>query len=195
MAVHSWRLLTEQEYLQQERQSQTKSEYLSGQIFALAGASRTHNRITFNIGGLLYNALRGRPCEAYMNDMRVRVAEVNAYFYPDVVVVRGQPQFLDEQQDTLLNPTLVVEVLSPSTESFDRGEKSFHYRRIPSLKEYLLVAQDHVHIERYVRQPDGQWVLTDYTQSDRAVPLESLGVELPIAQVYEGIEVATSSSA
>lgn len=89
MAVHSWRLLTEQEYLQQERQSQTKSEYLSGQIFALAGASRTHNRITFNIGGLLYNALRGRPCEAYMNDMRVRVAEVNAYFYPDVVVVRG----------------------------------------------------------------------------------------------------------
>lgn len=195
MAVHSWRLLTEQEYLQQERQSQTKSEYLSGQIFALAGASRTHNRITFNIGGLLYNALRGRPCEAYMNDMRVRVAEVNAYFYPDVVVVRGQPQFLDEQQDTLLNPTLVVEVLSPSTESFDRGEKSFHYRRIPSLKEYLLVAQDRVHIERYVRQPDGQWVLTDYTQSDRAVPLESLGVELPIAQVYEGIEVATSSSA
>lgn len=195
MAVHSWRLLTEQEYLQQERQSQTKSEYLSGQIFALAGASRTHNRITFNIGGLLYNALRGRPCEAYMNDMRVRVAKVNAYFYPDVVVVRGQPQFLDEQQDTLLNPTLVVEVLSPSTESFDRGEKSFHYRRIPSLKEYLLVAQDRVHIERYVRQPDGQWVLTDYTQSDRAVPLESLGVELPIAQVYEGIEVATSSSA
>lgn len=195
MAVHSWRLLTEQEYLQQERQSQTKSEYLSGQIFALAGASRTHNRITFNIGGLLYNALRGRPCEAYMNDMRVRVAEVNAYFYPDVVVVRGQPQFLDEQQDTLLNPTLVVEVLSPSTESFDRGEKSFHYRRIPSLKEYLLVAQDRVHIERYVRQPNGQWVLTDYTQSDRAVPLESLGVELPIAQVYEGIEVATSSSA
>lgn len=195
MAVHSWRLLTEQEYLQQERQSQTKSEYLSGQIFALAGASRTHNRITFNIGGLLYNALRGRPCEAYMNDMRVRVAEVNAYFYPNVVVVRGQPQFLDEQQDTLLNPTLVVEVLSPSTESFDRGEKSFHYRRIPSLKEYLLVAQDRVHIERYVRQPDGQWVLTDYTQSDRAVLLESLEVELPIAQVYEGIEVATSSSA
>lgn len=195
MAVHSWRLLTEQEYLQQERQSQTKSEYLSGQIFALAGASRTHNRITFNIGGLLYNALRGRPCEAYMNDMRVRVAKVNAYFYPDVVVVRGQPQFLDEQQDTLLNPTLVVEVLSPSTESFDRGEKSFHYRRIPSLKEYLLVAQDRVHIERYVRQPDGQWVLTDYTQSDRAVPLKNLGVELPIAQVYEGIEVATSSSA
>lgn len=88
-----------------------------------------------------------------------------------------------------------MEVLSPSTESFDRGEKSFHYRRIPSLKEYLLVAQDRVHIERYVRQPDGQWVLTDYTQSDRAVPLESLGVELPIAQVYEGIEVVTSSSA
>lgn len=194
MAVHSWRLLTEQEYLQQERLSQTKSEYLSGQTFALAGASRTHNRITFNIGGMLYNTLRGRGCEAYVNDMRVRVAEVNAYFYPDVVVVCSQPQFLDEQQDTLLNPTLVVEVLSPSTESFDRGEKSFHYRHIPSLKEYLLVAQDRVHIERYVRQPDGQWVLTDYTQPDGVVPIESLGIELPIAQIYEGIDLVASSS-
>ncbi|MGQ9880775.1 MAG: Uma2 family endonuclease [Armatimonadota bacterium] len=195
MGVRSWRLLTEQEYLQQERQSQTKSEYLSGQIFALAGASASHNTITVNIAASLHPRLRGSRCRVWVSDMRVRIAEGNAYFYPDVVVVCGQPQFLDEQQDTLLNPTLVVEVLSPSTESFDRGEKSFHYRRIPSLKEYLLVARDRVHIERYVRQPDGQWVLTDYTQSDRAVPLESLGVELPIAQVYEGIELVTSSSA
>ena len=141
---------------------------------------------------MLYNAVRDKACEAYASDMRVRVAEVNAYFYPDVVVVCGQPQFLDEQQDTLLNPVLIVEVLSPSTESFDRGEKSFYYRHIPSLREYLLVSQHKVRVERYLRQPDGQWMIYDYTQPDGVVRLESVGIELPIAQIYEGIDFTTS---
>ncbi len=192
MAVHSYRLVTEEEYLRRERQAQTKSEYLRGEILAFAGASRVHNRIVFNTGGLLYNALREHPCEAYITDMRVRIAEAGAYFYPDVVVVCGQPQFLDEHQDTLLNPVLIVEVLSPSTEAFDRGEKSFYYRQLGSLREYLLVSQDRVRIERYVRQPDGEWSLHDYTDLGQVVRLESLGVEIPIAQIYEGVDFADS---
>lgn len=192
MAVHSYRLVGEEEYLKHERQAQTKSEYVRGEILVFAGASRAHNRIVFNIGGLLYNALRERPCEAHITNMRVRIAEAGAYFYPDVVVVCGQPQFLDEQQDTLLNPVLIVEVLSPSTEAFDRGEKSFYYRQLGSLLKYLLVSQERVRSEHYVRQPDGEWLLHDYTELGQVVRLESLAIEIPFAQVYEGVEPADS---
>lgn len=191
MAVHSWRLVSEEEYLQRERQAHTKSEYIGGEVFALAGASAPHNTITMNLAVSLHPQLRPIGCRVWVSDMRVRVVEVNAYFYPDVVVC-GQPQFLDEQQDTLLNPALIVEVLSPSTESFDRGEKSFYYRHIPSLREYLLVSQHKVRVERYLRQPDGQWMIYDYTQPDGVVRLESVGIELPIAQIYEGIDFTTS---
>ncbi|MEJ5252144.1 MAG: Uma2 family endonuclease [Chthonomonadetes bacterium] len=190
MAVHSYRLVTEEEYLKHERQAQTKSEYVRGEIFALAGDSASHNTITVNLVASLHTQLRGTGCRVWVNDMRVRVVEAGAYFYPDVVVVCGQPQFLDEHQDTLLNPMLIVEVLSPSTEAFDRGEKSFYYRRLSSLREYLLVSQDRVRIERYVRQANGEWLLHDYTEPGQIVRLESLGVEMPVAQIYEGIDFA-----
>lgn len=192
MAVHSYRVVTEEEYLRRERQAQTKSEYVRGEIFALAGSSASHNTITVNLVACLHSQLRGTGCRVWVNDMRVRIAEAGAYFYPDVVVVCGQPQFLDEHQDTLLNPVLIVEVLSPSTEGFDRGEKSFYYRQLGSLHEYLLVSQDRVRIERYVRQANGGWSLHDYTELGQVVRLESLGIEIPIAQIYEGVDFADS---
>ncbi|GIV15961.1 MAG: hypothetical protein KatS3mg022_1396 [Armatimonadota bacterium] len=187
MAVRSAPYISEADYLQAERQAQTKSEYLAGQVFAMAGASRVHNRITFNLGGQLYAALRGRTCEAYIGDMRVKVQKASAYFYPDVVVVCGQPQFEDEQEDNLLNPVVIVEVLSPSTEDFDRTEKFFAYQKLDSLREYLLVSQDKVCVEHFIRQPDGQWLKREYTQLEHTIQLESAGIALPVQAIYEGV--------
>lgn len=187
MAVRSISYISESDYLEAERRAQTKSEYLAGQVFAMAGASRVHNRITFNLGGQLYAALRGRTCEAYVGDMRVKVQAASAYFYPDVVIVCGQPQFEDEQEDNLLNPTVVIEVLSPSTEDFDRTEKFFAYQRLDSLREYLLVSQDKVCVEHFIRQPDGQWLKRAYTLMEQVVHLESVNIDLPVQAIYEGI--------
>src|SRR5271165_4915242 len=151
---------TPQEYLALERQAAYKSEYLDGNIIAMAGASREHNLITGNLGRSIGNQLEHRPCETYASDMRVLVSKTGLYTYPDVSVVCGDALFLDDEKDTLLNPTVIVEVLSPTTEMYDRGKKSGHYRRLASLREYVLVAQDEVHVERYLRQGD-DWLLTD----------------------------------
>ena len=147
---------TPEEYLARERQTSGKSEFYGGEIFAMTGASRWHNLIVSNILRELSSQLKGRPCVAYPSDMRVKVSTTGLYTYPDVVVVCGDEQFEDTEQDTLLNPTLIVEVLSPSTVRYDRVEKSAHYRKLDSLQEYLLVAQDRPHVEHYARQSSQQ---------------------------------------
>ncbi|MDW8291337.1 MAG: Uma2 family endonuclease, partial [Armatimonadota bacterium] len=189
MAVRSV-YVSEVEYLQAERQASVKSEYLAGQVFAMAGASRAHNRIVFNLGGLLYTALQGRECEAYLGDMRVKIPQASAYFYPDVAIVCGKPQFEDEQEDSLLNPMVVIEVLSPSTEGFDRGEKFLLYQRLPSLREYVLVSQQSMRVEQFVRLPDGGWQRREYTRPEQVMQLESVGVALSVQAVYEGVELS-----
>jgi len=194
-AVRAVRYISEAEYLQTERQASAKSEYLAGQVRAMAGASYAHNRLCTNIAANLHFALRNKPCVVLSSDMRVKIADVNAYFYPDVVIVCGQPQFEDEQEDNLLNPTVVIEVLSPSTESFDRGEKFAAYQRIPTLREYLLVAQDRIQVEHYIRQPGGEWQLTEYTDQAQNVHLASVGVDLPVELIYEGVTAAYSKQA
>ena len=186
MAVRSI-YVSEAEYLQAERQAQTKSEYLAGQVFAMAGASRLHNTITLNIAGALRQSLRERGCSLFAIDMRVKVHDASAYFYPDVVIVCGQPQFEDEQEDNLLNPVVIKEVLSPSTEDFDRTEKFFAYQKLDSLREYLLVSQDKVHVEHFIRHPNGQWFKREYTRGEQGVVLESIEVGIPISAIYEGI--------
>jgi len=191
MAMHSLKVhVPETDYLQAERQDPTKREYLAGEVRALAGASEPHNIIVFNLGGMLYNSLRGKPCRGYVVDMRVKVAELPAYLYPDVVIVCGQPQFEDEQKDNLLNPTVVTEVLSPSTEAFDRGEKFAAYQRSPTLREYLLVAQDRIYVEHFIRQPDGQWSCRVYDQPEQSVVLLGGAVSLPLQGIYEGISLS-----
>jgi len=188
MATHSLKVhVPETDYLQAERQNPTKREYLAGEVRALAGASEPHNIIVFNLGGMLYHSLRGKSCRGYVVDMRVKVPELPAYLYPDVVIVCGQPQFEDEQEDTLLNPTVVIEVLSPSTEAFDRGEKFAAYQRIPTLREYLLVAQDRTYVEHFIRQPNGQWSCRVYDQPEQSVALLGGTVSLPLQGIYEGI--------
>lgn len=178
-------------YLQQERSTDTKSEFINGQIYAMAGASREHNQLVFNLAGLLHPQLRNKPCSAYVSDMRVRSKATEAYFYPDLTVVCGDSQFEDEQQDTLLNPVLIVEVLSSSTEGYDRGAKFAHYRRIESLREYILIAQDRYSIERYKRNEAGQWLLADEAGlADAVVVLEGIECELRLAEVYEKVVFA-----
>jgi Uma2 family endonuclease len=179
--------LTPEEYLAIERKSETKSEYLKGEMFAMVGASRKHNLIAGNIFGELRQKLKGRPCEAYTNDMRVRIPATGLYTYPDVVVVCGEPQFEDDYLDTLLNPTLIVEVLSESTESYDRGKKAGFYRSVEFIAEYLLVSQDEYRVEQYVKQADGKWLLTDIRSLESTVELISLQCTLPMKDIYDRV--------
>jgi Uma2 family endonuclease len=189
MALQAQPYITPEEYLALERQAEYKSEYLNGEIFAMSGASRGHNLISINISAALHGQLREHPCEVYGSDMRVRVSPTGLYTYPDVVVVYGEPQFADAQLDTLLNPTLIVEVLSPSTEDYDRGTKFEHYRTLTSLQEYLLVAQDRCHVVHYTRQADNTWVLAETTRRDDQIFLPSVACHLSLAEVYAKVHL------
>src|SRR5690606_23335365 len=146
---------------------------VNGEIVAMTGASRRHNLISLNVGAELRQLLRGSPCEAYVGDMRVRVSATGLYTYPDVVVASPPIDFEDAEVDTLLNPVVIIEIVSPSTEAYDRGEKFRQYRRVESLKEYVLVAQDAARVERYLRQGD-LWVLSEISGLDATVSLESI---------------------
>lgn len=176
--------LAPEEYLALERRAETRSAYLKGELFAMSGASRRHNLITVNITAGLHAQLRQRPCEVYTSDMRLKVSPTGLYTYPDVVVVCETPQFEDAELDTLLNPTPIVEVLSRSTEDSSRGGKFEHYRRLDSLQEYLLVAQDRCHIVHDTREPAQTWRLSETTRFDDRLRLPSLSAELLVADMY-----------
>jgi len=156
---------TAEQYLELERRADYKSEFIDGRIYAMSGADRIHNQITFNIAGLLHSQLRGRPCQAYLTDMRVKISSTGMYAYPDVAALCGEALFEDTHLDTLINPALIIEVLSPSTEAYDRGGKFSHYRKIESLVEYVLVAQDRYSVERFLRQ-ESQWLFSESTDPD-----------------------------
>ena len=181
--------LTPEEYIALERKAipdadTVRSEYVKGEIIAMSGASRAHNLITTNISTALHVRLRGSGCETYANEMRVSTPLTTSYFYPDVVVVCEEPRFEDDVFDTLLNPIILVEVLSPSTEAYDRGEKFAHYRQLPSLQEYVLVSQDQIRVEHFRRQ-EKQWIFTDFQRSEEILPLISIQCELPLQEIYE----------
>ena len=178
---------TPQEYLALERKSETRNEYYNGEIFAMSGASREHNLIAGNLFRDIGNQLEDRPCETYMSDMRVWIEATGLYTYPDVVVVCGEPRFQDREVDTLLNPTVIVEVLSPTTAAYDRGDKFRHYRRIDSLREFVLISQDRMMVERYTRQGK-DWVLSDMTDPDQVLKLESIGCQIPLGRIYAKIK-------
>ncbi len=189
MSVQPSRTCTPDEYLALERESESKSEYFNGEIFAMGGASERHNLITINIAGELRQQMKGRPCKTYSNDMRVKVSPTGPFTYPDVVGICDDPQFDDDHADTLLNPEVIVEVLSKSTEAYDRGEKFMHYRKIDSLAEYLLVSQDRHLIEHYIRQPDNNWLLSEHEGLDGIVDLPSVACRLALAEVYDKVEI------
>jgi Uma2 family endonuclease len=176
--------LTPEEYLAIERKAEFKSEYFNGEIFAMAGASQPHNRIVSNVISALNPQLLQRDCNIYPSDMRVKIEKINKYTYPDVVVACGKEILEDKHVDTLLNPVLIVEILSISTEAYDRGEKFQHYQFIPSLAEYILIAQNKIRVEQYLRQTDKTWLYSEYQNLDEVVKLESIGCELALKDVY-----------
>ena len=183
--------LTQEEYLAFEREADIKHEYCNGQLYAMSGASRAHNLISLNIAGELRAQLKGRTCEVYMSEMRVLVDAARSYRYPDVVVACDVPRFQDDVFDTLLNPTVIVEVLSLSTEARDRGEKFAEYAQLVSLRDYVLVAQKAVHVEHYLRQGT-RWVSRECRDLDAVLQLESIGCALPLRDIYEKVKVPMS---
>ena len=180
-------LLTPEEYLARERKALTKSEYRDGRIYAMPGASREHNLITGNTLVELHVQLRNRVCEVYPSNMWVKVSAAGTYTYPDIVVVCDEPLFDDTYFDTLLNPTVLVEVLSPSTAAYDRGEKFAAYQKLDSLCEYVLISQDSVCVEHYLRQ-EQDWDLTEFRSLDDVFSLVSIECELSLQAIYAKVQ-------
>ena len=184
-------LLTPEQYLEIERKAEFKSEYYKGEMFATSGASLAHNRIASRLIQTLGVQLRGRDCEPLSGDMRVFIPATGLYTYPDVVVVCGQPKLQEQSFDTLLNPTVLVEILSPSTEAYDRGRK-FEHRSLESVQEYVLVASDRVQIDVYTRLPEGKWILGSAGSMDAVVQLQSIDCRLSLAELYERIDLTNA---
>ena len=187
MSTAALKRLSWEEYLAKERLAETKSEFYDGEVFAMAGATRKHNLIAGNVYSELREARKGGPCEAYPSDMCIRCPN-GLGAYPDVCVA-CDPMFEDDREDTLLNPIVIVEVLSPTTEAWDRGTKFVSYRGLSSLRDYVLVSQNQTLIDHYVRQSAfDQWLLTTYHDPHARLRLEALDVTLSIAEIYARLE-------
>lgn len=184
-----------EEWLEGERASRDeRTEYAAGEICAMSGGTAEHNAILSNISGQLWTQMKDRPCWFYSSGLKLRIQHANAGKYPDLMALCGEQAFHDGRRDLLLNPSLIGEVLSDSTEGYDRGEKFALYRRIPSVREYLLVSQHRVLVELYTRGTDGHWILTSFEDLADQVVLESIGCTLALAEVYDKIQFEQSAS-
>jgi Uma2 family endonuclease len=195
MAAHVQPHLTPEQYLALDRAAELRSEYYDGAMYAMSGGSHPHAIIIGNLQGMLWTALRKSPCTASPTELRVQIP-ARTYVYPDVVVVCDEPHYLDGEADTLLNPSLVIEVLSPSTERHDRGLKSARYRTIGSLKEYALVSQSEPRVEIYRRQASGDWLLSESVGLEATCRFEGLKeepVRIPLAEIYERVSFPVES--
>ena len=190
MSTQAKAFLTPEQYLEIERTAEFRSQYFHGEMFAVSGGSLSHARLVRNLVVLLGGQLRRRSCEVASSDLRLRVSPDGLYTYPDIVVFCGRPLFADDRTDTITDATVIIEILSPSTENYDRGFKFEQYRRLSSLKDYIVIAQDRVHLEHSTRQDDNSWVLREKSDSAASIRLESIGCEFSIAEAYESVEFA-----
>lgn len=182
--------LSSSEYLQIERTSGIRHEFLDGLVYARAGESPDHSRICFNLAASVGAQIKGGPCEGFSPNMKVRTGTGHLYAYPDLMIVYGEAQFHDQHGDLLLNPTVIFEVLSPSTETYDRGEKFLRYRNeIASLQDYVMVSQVEPHVERYTRQSDDTWLLSEVNGLDGELFLAAIECRLSLAEVYDRTRV------
>ena len=188
MSTQPLTYLTPGQYLEIERKAEFKSEYYRGEMFAMAGARQAHNLINTNAASELREKLRRTPCQVYLNDMRVYIPAAAFYTYPDIAVVCDRPQFADNEFDTLLNPVVLGEVLSPSTADYDRGAKFRHYWTIPSFREYLLLASDQMYAELFTRQSGDQWLLTPASRPEDNIVFSSIPCQLVLKDLYEKVE-------
>ena len=193
MSTQAKTFLTEAEYLELERQTDDRNEYFGGEMFAMSRGTAWHAWIIGNVVRELGQQLKRKPCRVSPSEVRLKTP-AGLFTYPDVMVVCGDPQFADDRKDTLLNPVVIVEVLSPSTRDYDRGQKFQFYRSVPSLAEYVAVAQDTPHVELYTRQTDHRWLLTEFEDLGQSVELSSIGCVLPLSEVYDKIDWATAEA-
>jgi Uma2 family endonuclease len=189
------RNLTPAEYLARERAATYRSEYFDGEMFAMAGGSPRHSLISASVIRELGNGLKRRPCAVYESNLRILISATGLYTYPDASVICGPLEYEDEHRDTVVNPTLLVEVLSDSTEAYDRGKKFGHYRQIAALREYLLVSQEEPKIERFLRNDDGTWTLTEAAGMDAALGLPSRGIEVSLREIYDKVDFSAPAPA
>jgi Uma2 family endonuclease len=188
------RRLTPAEYLARERAAAHRSEYFDGACFAMAGGSPRHSLIKVNLTGELHVRLKGAPCTAYDSDLRILVVRTGLYTYPDVSVICGPLEFEDDHRDTVLNPRLIVEVLSESSEAYDRGRKFGHYRQIPTLREYVLVSQEEPKVECFWHNDDGTWTMSEAAGLDSVLRLRSLGIEFSLREIYDKVDFGETAS-
>lgn len=180
--------LTFEQYLELERAAEFRSEFIDGQMVAMAGGTRSHARLQGNLYGELYNRLEGTGCSPFPADFRIQISK-RFSTYPDVAVVCGKEALADDREDCYTNPTVIFEVLSPSTGDYDRGEKFRRYRMLDSLRDYILVDQRRVLVEHFTRQPNNTWTLRDYQTLDDELRIETIGVAIPLRRVYAGVEI------
>lgn len=180
--------ITPEEYLHFERQSEIKHEYFDGEIFAMAGASRRHCKISANIMRVIGNQLHKTNCNVYANDFRVKIKETGLYTYPDIIVTCGKEILEDQVKDTLLNPLILIEILSPSTEKYDRGKKFVHYRQIESLQNYVLISQEEPRIEVFQRQPNDQWLFSEKSGLENSIEIPAINYLLSLLEVYDKVD-------
>ena len=192
MASSPAAFITPEQYLELDRKAERPSEYYQGEMFPVESATRAHSLIVTNVAGMLGTLLKHRPCEVYSSTLRLRVAGTGLYTYPDVMVACGEPLFADDQADTLLNPVLIAEVLSKSTQDYDRGQKFQLYRTVASVMEYLAIAQEKVFIEYWLRQSDHRWLLTEFDNLSASIRLDSIGVDVSIAEIYDKVMFAAN---
>lgn len=193
MTAQPQRKISPEEYLELEREADYKSEYYQGEVFAMAGAGRNHNRITENLSISVGSFLRGKSCRTYSSDLKVHIPANSLYTYPDLLVVCGKEQFVDDKTDTLLNPRIIVEVLSKSTGSYDRGEKFQLYRSIPSLEEYVLIDSQRIAAEVFRKSEQGFWSLMSESYTlEGSIELASIGLTLPMRDIYDQTEAISS---
>jgi Uma2 family endonuclease len=187
MASLPQQFVSPDEYLASERRAAVKSEYIDGVVYAMAGASERHNVIVANLIISIGVRLRGRPCRVYPSDLKVGIPNRTRFFYPDVSVVCGEPVFADEHKDVVQDPMVIIEVLSEKTSGFDRGRKFLSYLQMDSLREYFLVEQDEVQVEKYERRDDGKWLYMKVSGIDSSVVLDSIDCKIPLTEIYERV--------
>jgi Uma2 family endonuclease len=194
MSAHAMPFFTPEEYLEIERAAEFKSEYYDGQIFAMSGGTLPHALIPTNLAIAIGAALRSRKCRVVDSDLRVRISPRGPFVYPDLTIYCGEPELADDHKDILLNPMVVFEVLSKSSEAHDRGHKFSEYRKIPSLQEYVLISQTEPRIEVFLRQPEGKWMLTEFVGLDATCHLASVDCNFALASVYDGVNLESASA-
>jgi Uma2 family endonuclease len=187
MLNHQKQYYTPEEYLALEEEADYKSEYYQGEIFAMSGALVNHNRIAGNLYTACNIACEGGRCEAFMGDVRLLVKENGLYTYPDVMIVCGDLEYVEDRDDTITNPIIIVEVLSKSTEGYDRGAKFELYRALPALQEYILIDQYKIHVEHFHKLEDGRWILQEFNQLENALKIEPVEFEISLEQIYRRV--------